>query len=73
MADLPCVAVAPISLAYSGSILTDGPVPDVAICQAATNTREQEQRNQTSTQTQPDLHGSPVAPYAARLMAKLLM
>src|SRR5205085_4951837 len=34
MADLPCVAAAPISLTYSGSILTVVPVPCVASCHA---------------------------------------
>src|SRR5581483_2948207 len=34
-ADIPCVAVAPISRAYSGSIVCTGPEPRVARCQAA--------------------------------------
>src|ERR1044072_5843165 len=33
IADLPCVAVTPISLAYSGLILATGPVARVARCQ----------------------------------------
>src|SRR6188508_800947 len=33
MADLPCVAVRPISLAYSGSICCTAPLPRVARCQ----------------------------------------
>src|SRR5213595_3095601 len=37
MADLPCVAVAPISLAYSGSICAMVPVPRVARCNAIMN------------------------------------
>src|SRR5436190_23383407 len=37
MADLPCVAVAPISLAYSGSICATVPVPRVARCHAIMN------------------------------------
>src|SRR5215204_3941113 len=37
MADLPWVAVAPISLAYSGSIWATVPVPRVAKCQARMN------------------------------------
>jgi hypothetical protein len=35
MADLPWVVVAPISLAYSGSICATWPVPLVAKCQAS--------------------------------------
>src|SRR5579872_7508808 len=35
MADLPCVAVAPISFAYSGSSFCVGPVHDVASCHTA--------------------------------------
>src|SRR4029077_13354286 len=34
IADLPCVAVTPISLAYSGSICCTVPMPRVAMCQA---------------------------------------
>src|SRR5439155_23333455 len=37
MAERPCVAVTPISLAYSGSILGALPAPLVPRCQAATN------------------------------------
>src|SRR4051794_34669806 len=37
MADFPCVAVAPISLAYSGSICCVGAVPRTARCQARMN------------------------------------
>src|SRR4051794_5506889 len=37
MADLPWLAVAPTSLAYSGSIGTTGPLPMVASCHTVTN------------------------------------
>src|ERR1041384_7486841 len=45
IADLPCVAVTPISLAYSGSIWATCPVPRVARCQADRKARK------TSTET----------------------
>src|SRR6266404_2708640 len=39
IADLPWVAVRPISLAYSGVMLATAPVPRVAICQMPTKAR----------------------------------
>src|SRR5262245_58099067 len=39
MADLPWLAVAPTSLAYSGSMAATWPEPRVARCQSSTNAR----------------------------------
>src|SRR6266850_2238687 len=46
IADLPCVAVTPISLAYSGSICCTAPMPRVARCHA--RTKAMKMRTETS-------------------------
>ena len=75
IADLPWVAVTPISLAYSGSICATEPVPRVARCHASTNaTKIATETTAARTQREQceECERQPGSDHDAFLIAKLL-
>src|SRR5262249_13027528 len=57
MADLPWLAVAPTSLAYSGSMFTAGPLPAVPSCQTAMNSAKRSSETSAARKPRSDRTG----------------